>query len=124
MDKRLIDADMLVRRLRNVEQALSLSDGYQSGRKQLANELADEIENGIYDHDPIPLPTIKTGDKEYICSECKEPSTSNEWNIATLKIYGSDIYLIEDDDKAITTLFVCPKCDSNVDFDCLEVSHD
>lgn len=62
MDKRLIDADMLVRRLRNVEQALSLSDAYQSGRKQLAKELADEIDNRIYDPDPIPLPTIKPED--------------------------------------------------------------
>lgn len=61
-NRRLIDADMLVARLRNIERALSLSDVFHSGRKQLAKELADEIDNGVYDPDPIP-PTIKPGDK-------------------------------------------------------------
>lgn len=86
--------------------------------------LQQEMRAGTFDPDTPLVPTIKPGDKEYVCCECKEPSSSNEWNIATLKVYGSDIYLIEDDNKAITTLFVCPKCGSDVDFDCLEVSHD
>jgi hypothetical protein len=71
--------------------------------------------------DTPPVPTIKPGDKEYRCRECKESSSSQEWNASTLKVYGSDIYLIEDDNKAITTLFVCPKCDANLDFRNLEV---
>lgn len=74
--------------------------------------------------DHTTLPTIKPGDKEYVCCECKNSSPSHSWNIATLKIYGSDIHLIEDDDKAPTTLFICPRCGSRVDFNALEVSHD
>lgn len=57
---RLIDADRLIHRLKNIERAITLSDGFYSGRKQLAGELVGEIDDGIYDPDPIP--TINPGD--------------------------------------------------------------
>ena len=97
---------------------------YDQGREASYHEVIESVRSGLFDPDPTPSPTIKPGEVQYVCPECKSASTSNEWNIATLKVYGSDIYLIEDDNKAITTFFVCPKCGSNVDFDCLEVSHD
>lgn len=134
---KLIDADNLLADLKDKKKSLreSLNYAKREGETKWADELREQmqiltliidgVERGGYDPDPTPLPTIKPGDKEYVCCECKEPSSSNEWNIATLKVYGSDIYLIDDDDKAATTVFVCPKCSANVDFRNLgEVSHD
>lgn len=37
--------------------------GYADGRQTILDKLEMEINNGTFDPDPIPLPTIKPGDK-------------------------------------------------------------
>lgn len=125
MDKRLIDADKLLDRLEREKFYWFGREGkYGDGHYDAYENLVKNIESGAFNPDPIPLPTIKPEETQYVCSECKEISSSVEWNNATLKVYGSDIYLIDDEDKDTSAFFVCPKCGGNVDFNCLEVSHD
>lgn len=75
MDKRLIDADKLLTDLKDKKKSLreSLNFAKREGETKWADELREQmqiltliidgIERGGYDTDPIPLPTIKPGDK-------------------------------------------------------------
>lgn len=97
----LIDGERLVQRLRRIEQTMTLSDDFYGGRKQLAGELADEITNGVYDPDPIPLPTIKPGDKvrHQSLGEVRinsEPTVMVLNGISRSEVYLSDLEVSHD----------------------------
>lgn len=71
MDKRLIDADKLLAHINSIrnDHIEKRNEGDECDR--FANDavadwlfiLSNDIEKGIFDPDPIPLPTIKPGDK-------------------------------------------------------------
>lgn len=64
MDKRLIDAEKLLEWLEREEiKNYWMKDAEGAAKARVLSALSREVIEGTFDPDPIPLPTIKPGDK-------------------------------------------------------------
>lgn len=52
--------------------------------------------------------------KKFVCPQCADSKTVEDWNEKTESMYGTYIYPIEDDENRNACYFVCPSCESNV----------
>lgn len=87
----------------------SYSD-YDQGREASYHEVIESVRSGLFDPDPIPLPTINPGDTKTIKFHCRE------CDFECVVQYDSEVFV--DIDKGH-----CPHC-GNSDAVDLEVSHD
>jgi len=122
MDKRLIDADKLLEWLEKSEEADKFWTTTVPPLEKF-DLIEDAINEGKFDPDPAPVPTIKPGDKVRRCYHCNETSSDRDWDLATEKKCGYPITRINEA-PGEGAFFICPKCGKKSDYELLEVSHD